>query len=87
MSRYLRSGCCGAPVMQGYEAETNLFPIRCAWCWQELAAPGMEDVPDALMRRLGHVRFGRDLLAFKLGEMIAARVRPITTTWFRLAGL
>lgn len=87
ISTYLRSGCCDARIVQSYEQQVDLFPIRCTRCGQELGAPGIEDVPNAHLRIQGHLNFRKDMVAFKIGEMIAARARTVGGTLFRFTGI
>lgn len=86
-SEFLRSVCCEASIIQTYDAAIKMFPIHCRACGQELGAAAPEDVPASPLRILGHRQFAQDMLAFKIGEMIAAQARTSVQALYRVTGV
>lgn len=88
ISKYLRSACHGAPVVQVYEQATDLFPIKCRACGQELGAPGIEDVPDAHVRIHLHHRIEQDMRMLRIRHMWMIGASAASPSRFiRLTGL
>lgn len=59
-STYLRTTCCQAPVVQGFELAPMVMPVRCARCGREAGAPGVEDVTDMIDDRANNDAGHRD---------------------------